>query len=70
MENWKDSKHKSYIKIGDCEKKFCKYKTGDKYWQLCMEEKLAIASYNNPNELYNQRSEILNIGIKPWLPGK
>ena len=28
---------------------------------LCMEEKLAIASHNRPNELLNQRSEILNV---------
>ena len=26
-----------------------------------MEEKLDIASYNNANELLNQRSEILNV---------
>ena len=44
------------------DKKKCrKYKAGNKYWRLCMEEKLAIASYNNPNELLNQRSEILNV---------
>ena len=41
-------------------KKCFKYKLGDKYCQLCMEEKLAIASYNNLNELLDQRSEILN----------
>ena len=28
-----------------------------------MEEKLAIASYNNPKELFNQRYEILNAGM-------
>ena len=43
-------------------KKVCrKYKEGDIYWQLCIEEKLAIGSYNNPKELLNQRSEILDI---------
>ena len=34
---------------------------GNKYYNLCREEKLAIDSYNNPNELLNQRSEILNV---------
>ena len=33
---------------------------GDKYCNLCMEEKLALPSYKNPNELFNQRSEFLN----------
>ena len=43
------------------ENKRCrKYKAGDKYCHLRMEEKLAIASYHNPNELLNQRSEIPN----------
>ena len=42
-------------------KKFRKYKAGDEYGKICMEEKLAIISYNNPTELRNQRSEILNI---------
>ena len=32
---------------------------GDEYCNLCMVEKLAIVSYNNPNELLNQRSEIV-----------
>ena len=39
--------------MGDNKKKCCKYKAGDKYTLSCMEEKLAIASYNNPNELLN-----------------
>ena len=39
-------------------KKCKKYKAGDRYSLLCMEEKLVIASYNNPSELLNQRSEI------------
>ena len=53
-------------------KKNCwKYKAGDRYWLLCIEEKLTIASYNNPNELLNQRSEILRAcrhkkGLAPW----
>ena len=37
------------------------YKAGIKYWLLCMEEKIAIASNNNLNELLNQRSEILYV---------
>ena len=41
-------------------KKCCKYKTDDRNCLLCMEEKLAIASHNNPNELLNQWSEMLN----------
>ena len=48
------------MKMGD-NKKCYKYKAGDKYCNLCMEEKLAIVSYNNPNELLNQRSEIFNV---------
>ena len=34
-----------------------------------MKEKLAIASYKNPNEFLNQRSEILNVRRhkKNWL---
>ena len=31
---------------------------------LCVEEKLDITSYNNPNELLNQRSKIIFVGIK------
>ena len=44
-------------------------KLEDKYCNLCMEEKLAITSYNNPNELINQRSEMLNVcrHKKSWL---
>ena len=42
-------------------KRCCKYKAGNKYCNLCMEEKLAEAFYNNLNELINQRSEILNV---------
>ena len=51
-------------------KKCCK--EGDKYCNLCMEEKLAIVSNNNPNELLNPRSEILNIcrHKKSWLLGR
>ena len=44
----------------DSKTKCHEYKAGDKYSQLCMEEKLAIAFYSNPNELLNQRSETLN----------
>ena len=33
--------------------------SGDIYCNSCMEEKLALASFNNPNELIIQRSEIL-----------
>ena len=44
------------------ESKIChKYKAGDKYCNLCMEEKLAITAYNNPNELLYQRLEILSV---------
>ena len=32
----------------------------DSDYFLCMKEKFVIVSYNNPNELLNQRSEILN----------
>ena len=35
-------------------------KRGNKYYHLWKEEKLVKASYNNPNTLFNQRSEILN----------
>ena len=41
-------------------KKCHKYRAGNKYCLLCMEEKLAIASYDNSRELLNQRSEVLN----------
>ena len=41
-----------YIKIGDG-KKCHKYKVGDKYCNLCMEEKLGLASDYNLNELLN-----------------
>ena len=42
---------------------------GDKYCNLYMEEKLAIAFYYNPNELLNQKSEILNVcrHKKSWV---
>ena len=46
--------------MGDSKKKCCKYKVGDKYCNLCMEEKLTIDSLNNPNELLKQRLQILN----------
>ena len=57
--------------MGDI-KKWHKNKAGDKYCFLCMEEKLAVVSYNNPNELLNQRSEILNFcrHKNAWLHGK
>ena len=44
----------------------------DKYCNLCMEKKLGIASYNNPNELLNQKLEILNVcrHKKGWLFGR
>ena len=42
-------------------KKCHKYKAGDKYYNLWIEEKLVITSYNIPNKLLNQRSEILNV---------
>ena len=32
----------------------------DRYWLLCMVEKLAIASFNYAHVLLNQRCEILN----------
>ena len=38
-----------------------KYKAGDTFFQLCMEEKLSSISYNNPKELLDRISEILNI---------
>ena len=57
--NLKETRYKSNIKIGD--NKTCrKYKAWDRYWLLCMEETLAIASYNNLNNLLNQRFEIIN----------
>ena len=40
--------------------KWRKYMAGNGYWLLCMEEKLVIASYNNPSELVNQRPEMFN----------
>ena len=45
----------------DSKKTYRKYKLGDKYSNLCMHEKLAIAIYNNTNKLFNQRSEIRNV---------
>ena len=42
-------------------KESCEYKAGDKYCDLCMGEKLAIAYYDNPNKLLYQKSEILNV---------
>ena len=38
-----------------------KYKAGNKYCISWMEKKLPIGSNNNPNELHNQRWEILNV---------
>ena len=49
----------SYTKMGDS-KKSRKYNAVNKYCQLCIEEKLAIASCNHPNKLLNQKSEIVN----------
>ena len=43
-ENKKEVRCNSYIKI-EIVKKYYKYKVGDKYCLLCMEKKLAIASY-------------------------
>ena len=34
--------------MGDSKKKLRKYTVGDKYCKIFREEKLAIASYNNP----------------------
>ena len=48
-------------------KKCLKFRASDKYWQLFKEKKLGIASYNNPNKLPNQRSEILNISTHKML---
>ena len=45
-------RYRLYIKMRDS-KKCRKYKTGEKYSQICMETKLAIASYKNPNKLLN-----------------
>lgn len=36
---------------------------GDGYCLICMEEKIAIVSYNKLNELLNLRSEMV-VGIK------
>ena len=47
------------LKWETVQKKCRKYKVGDKYCSLWIKEKLAIASYNYPNELLNQSSEIL-----------
>ena len=41
-------------------KKCCEYKAGEKYFDLCLEEKLVIIFYN-PKELLNQRSKTLNV---------
>ena len=61
-------------------KKYLKYKAGDTYYLRLKKEKLTIASYNNPNELVHQISEILNACLqkkkkkkekrKAWLLGK
>ena len=57
--------------MGDS-KKYGKYKIGDEYYNLCMEKKLAITSYYNPNELLHQKLEILNVcrHKESWLFGK
>ena len=49
-----------------------KYKAGHKYCHLCTEEKVVIASYNSPNKLLNQKSEIFNVcrHKKGWLFGR
>ena len=57
----KEAKHRSCIEMGNNFKKCHKYRAGDRYWLLCMEEKLTIASYENIKELINQRNEVLNI---------
>ena len=61
VENQKEVRNRSYIKMGNNFKKCKKYKSGDRYCLLCMEEKLEIASYNNPCEFHNLTFEILNI---------
>ena len=57
--------------MGDSKKKIRKYKAGDKYYWLCIEEKLPIASNNNPKEFFNERSNILNVYChkNAWLLG-
>ena len=57
--------------MGDS-KKGHRYKAGEKHCNLCIEKKLDIASYNNPNELLDQRSEIFKFckHNKVWLRGK
>ena len=67
--NWNESWYRSYVKIENNKKKCLKYKVGDKHWNLCMEERLAIASYNIPIQLFNQKSEIVNVCRlnKVWL---
>ena len=49
--------------MGDI-KRCYRYKAGDKYCLLCMEEKLTIAFYDNTNELLNQR-----LGVSSWCNG-
>ena len=58
--------------MGDSKKKKCTYKAGDKNCSLCMEEKLAVDSYINPDELLSQRLELLKVHRhkKRWLLGR
>ena len=44
--------------------KYRKYKAEDKYYNSCIEEKLPIASYYNPSELLNQKSEMIFVHIR------
>lgn len=41
--------------------KYPKYRAGNKVCPLCLEEKLTIALYNEPNHLLNLKTEILNV---------
>ena len=47
--------------MGNYKKKCRKYKAGDRFCQLYMEEKLNSISYNRPKELLNHKSKVLNI---------
>ena len=46
---WKNLGTDPILKWEIVKKKCCKYRAGDKYSHQCIEEKLAIASSNNPN---------------------
>ena len=45
VRNYEEPLNISYIKMRDSKKKCRKYKTEDGYCNLCMEEKLAIATH-------------------------